>query len=352
MPLHIERENVQLYSQPPKLLDIIIPTYKRPQGAVVAGMSVLSQLKQYNIQNYINLTIWDDCTPDLNIDQISLALTQYAGLFRIGQNKSNKGMSRNICDLVEAAKSEFCTVLTDDDWFECGSLPEILEEIKQARSVSKIKSIQNPGAFFVPRYSYLDNGSLHCIECTPFQCDSIISKSPVNVIKYCRNAFILTGLFFRPSLVNFPFWRANQENAFFPLIYYASISISSDVKYLNRKWLHHTCDNLCHWEAWGSSDLQRNTRLHQDYLRALILVAHAYPAGGVADRLQHAKYLCQAFLNQLSTYGGPALNQLLVVFPLLRHSFLLACTYLVFLIRRLVLGLKLNLIHLLRNFCA
>lgn len=315
----------------------------------MAAISVLSQLNKFKIEDSVNLTIWDDCTPGLAIEQISSALFQYNGLFRIGQNKVNKGMSRNIYDLVKAAKSGFCTVLTDDDWFEPDTLPEVLDVIRSIQGASSSCCRNSIGAFFVPRYSYLDDGSLHCIECTPFPLDSVVAHSPSNTIRYCRNAFILTGLFFRPSLVDFSFWRENQENAFFPLLYYSSVSMLSDVKYLNRKWLHHTCLNLCHWEAWGRSDIQRNIRLHRDYMRALTLVGQKYPAASVTDRLRHAKYLSQAFAQQLSSYKGPILNQFFIVFSLSRNSPTLAFSYILFLLCRLVLVLKLILIFPVRR---
>lgn len=319
-----------LFASPPKLLDVVIPTYKRPKGAVLAALSVLTQLDKFRIKESVNLIVWDDCTPGLDIRQISSELVQYAGLFIIGQNKANKGMSRNICDLVEAAKSEFCSVLTDDDWFEPDSLPGVLDEIGRIKGGTSGFTEKPIGAFFVPRYSYLDDGSLLCIECAPFAHDGTITRSPNNVIKYCRNAFILTGLFFKPSLVDFCFWRSHQDNAFFPLLYYASVSIASDTRFLHAKWLHHTCDNLCHWDAWGSSKLQQNTRLHLDYLQVLILIAHKYPSLGVIDRLRHANYLRKAFLGQLYSYHGPAFTQFFIVSSLSSQSFVLVCSYLQF----------------------
>lgn len=331
--------------QTPKLLDVVIPTYKRPRGAVVAALSVLSQLDQHKIKESVNLIIWDDLTPGLNIRQISVELEQYAGLFVIGQNTANKGMSQNICDLVERSKSDFCTILTDDDWFEADSLPGVLDEIRAINGESSSGRKQRTGAFFVPRYSYLDDGSLHCIECAPFASDTYISQSPINVIRYCRNAFILTGLFFRPSLVDFSFWRTHQANAFFPLLYYASVSIVSDTRFLHRKWLHHTCLNLCHWDAWGSSELQRNARLHLDYLQALILVAHKYPPVGIMDRFRQAHNLRQAFLIQLSSYHGPALKQFFIVLSLSGQSAVLVCSYLHFLLFHRFFVFSKRLIH-------
>lgn len=317
----------------PKLLDIIIPTYKRPEAVVVAATSVLSQLKQYNLEDKINLTIWDDCSPDLNIDQISSPLSQYEGLYRIGQNNINKGMGRNIFDLVSAAKSEFCTILTDDDWFEPDSLPEILDEIKAFRSCSPSEHTATIGAFFVPRYSYLDDGSLHCVECKPFDHDSIIIPSSINVIRYCRISFILTGLFFRPSLVNYKLWQENQGNAFFPLIYYSSIATKFNIKYINRKWVHHTCLNPCHWESWGRSAHLQDARLLHDYLQALIIIAHTYPPIKFIDRYLHAKYLHCAIDAQLSSFRAPAQMQFEIVCALSRKSIVLLGSYMLFLLR-------------------
>lgn len=249
-------------------------------------------------------------------------------------------MSGNILDLVSLSKSPFCTILTDDDWLEEGALPEILEEISKILVFDNSKDSQIIGAFFVPRYSYLEDGTLHCVECRPFTCDSLISPSPCNVIKYSRNAFILTGLFFRPALVDFAFWEENKANSFFPLLYYSSIAISSDVKFLNRKWLHHTCLNLCHWEAWGESELQQNARLHSDYLQALVLIAQSYASRSMRDRLSCAKYLSQAFIEQLRAYGGPRLRQFMIVMSLTKHSPILFFAYLSITLARLIMPLR------------
>jgi hypothetical protein len=336
-------KNTYFYHAPAKQLDIIIPCFKRPQGAVVAATSVLRQIKQYDVADQVNLIIWDDSTPGLDIGYFAQSLSDFDGLFRLGQNNANKGMSGNIYDLVSSSKSTFCTILTDDDWLEDDSLPEILDEIGAITASDNLAHQLYIGAFFVPRYSYLEDGSLHCIECKPFACDSLIPPSPWNVMRYCRNAFILTGLFFRPALVNLSLWQTHKANSFFPLFYYSSIAISSHVKFLDRKWLHHTCLNLCHWEAWGETDLQRYSRLHSDYLRALVMIAHIYPSTTLRSRLACTKYLWQALVEQLRSYVGPRQRQFVIVLSVSRFSIIPILAFLSILFMRPVLALRARL---------
>ncbi|QNI83320.1 glycosyl transferase 2 family protein [Synechococcus sp. RS9907] len=309
-----------LYNLPSKSLDIIIPCFKRPHDAIVCAKSVLKQIKRYKLSHLVNVIIWDDSSPGFNPSYFVEALSVFNDLFYVGQNPANKGMSKNIFDLISSSKSVFCTILTDDDWLEDGSLLEILDEIDFISSSDDPARSLDIGAFFVPRYSYLEDGSLHCIECKPFDFDKLISSSPSNVIRYCRNAFILTGLFFRPALIDFSLWRTHIDNAFFPLFYYASISASNEVKFLDRKWFHHTCNNICHWESWGDTRFQQYSRLHSDYLKALLLIAHKYSPRNSPDSFRCIKYLWKASVHQLLSYEGPWHTQFLIVLSVSRLS--------------------------------
>ena len=327
-------QKVSSFNMHPKHLDIIIPCYKRPHDAVVAATSVLKQVKQYDLSRLVNLIIWDDASPGFDIDFFLDSLSVFNGLFFVGQNSSNMGMSRNIYNLVSSSKSAFCTILTDDDWLENYSLPKILNEINLLISSDHSSSSQRVGAFFVPRYSYLEDGSLHCIECKPFGFDNLISSSPSNVIRYCRNAFILTGLVFRPALVDFTLWHRHIDNAFFPLFYYASVASSSNIKFLYRKWFHHTCNNICHWESWGDTRLQQYSRLHSDYLTAIVLIAKKYSPESLFDCFRFTKYLFQASVEQLLSYPGPWQRQFLIVLSISRLSLIpLFSFFYIFLVR-------------------
>lgn len=324
----------------PRLLDVIIPTYKRPEGVLVAAFSVLGQIKRYHLGSFVGVTIWDDCSPDLDISSIDNALSEFKGLYRLGRNSFNHGMSLNIYSLVASVKSVFCTILTDDDWLEDGSLPDVLEEISKIQSISLADGKDSIGAFFIPRYSYLEDGSLHCIECRLSNYDELIHKGPINAIKYCKNAFILTGLFFRPSIIDFDFWLENHDNCFFPLLYYSSIAFSNKVCFLDRKWQHHTCLNICHWEAWGADELERRSRLHLDYLRALILISRKYPATSLVDRVLHALCLSQAFQREFACFNAPFCNHFLIALTLASQSIVLVFSYAFFFARRFISGLQ------------
>jgi len=318
------------------LLEIIIPTYKRPSDAVVAALSVLEQIILFGLSKEVHVVICDDCTPRLDNCFFAEQLEKYTSYMTILRNSSNKGMSANIFDLVASSTSTFCTILTDDDWVEPTAIAEIVNELESCHTEEDARCDLSTGAIFVPRYSYLDSGDLWCIACSPYAEDVTIHPTPENVIKYSCNAFILTGLIFRPGFVDPEIWRENLDNAFFPLLYYATIASKSQVKYLNRKWFHHTCLNLCHWEAWGATELQRSIRLHQDYLRALLILRKTYPpASGNFLKRQYYKNYRDAIVRLLASYKGPRWNQFLIVYSLANRSPRLIKAYLSFMVRKL-----------------
>ena len=246
-------------------------------------------------------------------------------------------MSANIYDLVMSSTSTFCTILTDDDWVEPTAIAEIVNILKSYHDEELARRDESIGAIFVPRYSYLDSGELHCVACSPFARDATIHPSPENVIKYSCNAFILTGLIFRPKLVDAASWLENIDNAFFPLLYYSSIASKSKIKFLNKKWFHHTCLNLCHWESWGASEFQRSLRLHHDYLKALLVLRMSYPpTKRSSQKTKYFLYYRDAIIAQLASYNGPIWNQFLIVFSLASHSPRLFNAYLIFMTRKLI----------------
>jgi glycosyltransferase involved in cell wall biosynthesis len=247
-------------------LEFLIPSYKRPHTVIQAVESVAKQIEELKLSERVKITIVDDCSPNLDVDEIINAIYAFSSFVSFKQNDVNKGMSLNIRDMVANSNADFCTILTDDDRLQPNSLEQI---IKTLDSLDELKNNNVVGSFFVPRYSYLEDLSLHCIVCNPFVKNTLITPSPTNSIKYLYNGFILTGLFFQPKLINFQLWDDNIENSFFPVIYFADLLLNYNCLYVNENWFIHTVLNECHWDSWGNTEQKRLSRLYKDYMQAI-----------------------------------------------------------------------------------
>jgi len=207
-------------------------------------------------------------------------------------------MSLNIFDMVASSTSEFCTILTDDDWLFSGALPEIIGYLDQFADGSDV------GGIFTPRYSYLEDGSLNCVVCQPFKTDNLLSPGPVNSLKYCHNGFILTGFIFRPSLMARAEWRENIHNSFFPVINFGAILRTHPILFVNRNWFQHTVLNICHWEAWGDGPMEQRRRLYADYMDAIAFMAQrsSRGAGSFLALLAIFVFEIDNYLSQILVY--------------------------------------------------
>lgn len=253
-----------------KNIEFLIPSYKRPQMLVRAIQSVTAQVKYFNLVDRISVTVVDDCTPNFRYDEIKNNITELPEIVSIKTNDYNKGMSLNIRDMVLQSSADFACILTDDDYLQPNSLIDIVDFIDKLNSYEEEKNIEI-GSFFVPRYSYLEDGSLHCIVCNPFKTDTLIHHGTINSIRYLHNGFILTGLFFKPKLINFDLWNDNIDNSFFPVLYFFDLLLKHDCFFVNRNWFVHTVLNECHWEAWGKTDYEKRIRLYTDYMKVITI---------------------------------------------------------------------------------
>jgi len=249
-----------------KTLEFLIPSYKRPHTVIEAVKSVALQVEKLQLSSRVKITIVDDCSPNINSSEMINNISAFSSFVTFKQNTVNKGMSLNIRDMVANSDADFCTILTDDDRLQPDSLKQIIETIDK---IDKNDSNSLISSFFVPRYSYLEDKSLNCIVCQPFEEDTLIKASPLNSIKNLHNGFILTGLFFRPKLINFNLWDDNIENSFFPVIYFADLLLNYDCLFINKNWFIHTVLNECHWDSWGKTEQARQARLYKDYMKAV-----------------------------------------------------------------------------------
>lgn len=278
------------------LIEFLIPGYKRPAGAATAAKSVVQQMLADGLEEKVGVRIVDDASPNQSAAAIISELGTSASHVRVEVNTCNKGMSLNIFDMVRTSASLFCTVLTDDDWLQPGSLRGIVDYIEGGCKMHE----RSLGGFFTPRYSYLEDGTLDCIVCRTFPRDTVIRGNPLNSVKYCHNGFILTGFVFRPENVNYPGWLANIDNSFFPVLYFGWILARHDVAFLDRNWFRHTVHNVCHWDAWGEDASMQRKRLYRDYMDAVTLLTDnaLKQAASVHERLKIRKAEVEAYLFQ------------------------------------------------------
>ena len=290
------------------LLEFLIPTYKRFDGALYASASILSEIIQYNLQSVVLVTVCDDASPEFDATQFASALNQLCNLcnrniaLNISVNSVNKGMSRNIYDMVRSSQARYCTIITDDDLLFKDALPSILATL--------LRLGKGFSGVFTPRYSYLSSGELYCIECNIARQEKAIVGSPSSTLYHCRNGFILTGFIFNPQHIDYDLWMDHIENAYFPVIYFASLLWKSALLYIPKKWFQHTVLNPCHWESWGADQSEQYLRLYRDYLDSLMITydfvaaQKLLPLESIKVRLILLFLLCREFA---STKYSPCL---------------------------------------------
>jgi Glycosyl transferase family 2 len=313
-------------TQQSKTLEFLIPSYKRPQSIVRSVLSVALQVEELNISDRVKITVVDDCSPNIDLAETIAAISPYSQFVSVKQNEINKGMSLNIRDMVAGSVADFCTILTDDDLLQKDSLKQIIETIDNLD-----KEQHTVGSFFVPRYSYLEDGTLHCIVCKPFSEDTIIAPGTLSSLRYLENGFILTGLFFNPEFINFKIWEEHIENSFFPVIYFADLLLNHESLFINKNWFVHVVNNECHWDSWGKTEQQRTLRLYNDYLKAVALSSKQALSreSGIVPNLTLLKQEFICYKRQMNT-SLPWLandNRNVEKSMLLRVSYLLAVVY-------------------------
>lgn len=252
------------------ILEFLIPAYKRPDQVLRAAESVIKQLPSTKTGS-IGIWINDDYSPEDPIprlrDLTDIVPRTYQHAIRISRNEENLGMSLNILHMVRNTKGLYWTVLTDDDYIEEDSLTEIAGTVSFANA-------NHLGLVFTPRYSYLENGALYCIECRYLKkYPAILRNGPINAIQHMKNAFILTGMICR-SDIDIRAWDINVENSFFPVINFGSALIRNSCLVVDQRWFHHTVMNKTHWETWGKDDKEQFRRLAYDFLRAQEIIFH------------------------------------------------------------------------------
>jgi len=251
-----------------KLLTICIPTYKRPDTLRRCIDSVVSQIEKYELSECVDIYVTNDASPDDTVGV--LHAYESLGYFHGVTREQNLGMNVNIkCMLSEVAKkSDYQLIITDDDYLQLDILGEIVEFLR-------VQQDENPGvhAIWTPRFSYTEDGELHCVVCNPFQDSSLVEPSAANAGKYMNNGFVLSGLILRAKRIDYEFWEQYSENAYFPMIFFGDLLFRGGAYFWNKNIVHHTVLNKCHWESWGRSNLLIELKKFSDFVNTYGVMA-------------------------------------------------------------------------------
>ncbi len=251
-----------------KLLSVCIPTYKRPDTLRRCIDSVVSQIQKYRLEEQVQIYVANDASPDetANLLETFRTLSFFSSISR----EQNRGMSANIKAMLEEASrlSKFQLIITDDDFLQ----PEIMGIVVSYLN-TMLTSNPDVALIWTPRFSYQENGDLHCVVCKVSEGDRLVPPSISAAGRYMFNGFILSGLIVDSRLIGFSFWNEYIENAFFPVIFTGELITRKPSMYWDMNVVHHTVLNQCHWEDWGRSEILINLRLFSDYLNAHRIVA-------------------------------------------------------------------------------
>lgn len=256
-------------------LTVLIPSYKRPEGLLRAIRSVNESYSLSERRIVLKVIAVDDASPGLEANWVRSEIESIAcdtnlhGIIHFSQNPANKGMSRNIFEMVEQTTSDFLTILTDDDLFHKHTLSR-LEEMLCEDSFDASSKI---GCYLFPRFSYLEDGSLHAIACRPFRKSRVIPGGPLSSARHGPLGFILTGTVFRRTSIDLKIWASNIDNGYFPVIFTGLSLLANPALYVDENLFHHTVLNETHWESWGATEVEQRIRLDRDYINAILVVS-------------------------------------------------------------------------------
>jgi glycosyltransferase involved in cell wall biosynthesis len=250
-----------------KLLTICIPTYKRPITLRRCIISVVEQIQRYGLEEQVQIYVTNDASPD-NTVQV-LEEFKLLNFYKHVTREKNLGMSANIkCMLEEALlESTFQLIITDDDYMQ----PDTLDSIAQYLADQLIANPDVP-LIWTPRYSYTEDGKLHCVVCKPFKEDTLIPPSIRNAGRYMFNGFVLSGLIVKANDIDFSLWNEHLENAYFPVIFSGDLISRKPSLFWDMNIVYHSVFNECHWERWGQSEAEITLRLFIDFVNAYAVI--------------------------------------------------------------------------------
>lgn len=111
------------------LLSIVIPTYNRPEKLARTIRLLLPQIQKFKVR----ILIIDNAS-EKNVDTKNFENELKCGLIKIKQNRTNVGLSANLCKCFEECETEWMWLLSDDDVPDALALDQILADIEKCDS--------------------------------------------------------------------------------------------------------------------------------------------------------------------------------------------------------------------------
>ena len=251
---------------PEKLISICIPSYKRIQSLYLSIDSAIRAI-DYSALKSIEIYVYEDCGMSyLEFYDLCVFYSSDARVKFFRQNE-NKGMSRNIYDLLGKCNSRYAFILTDDDVIEIDAIQTVVDALEKYQA----------GIIYGPRKSYLEDGSVYTVATNTFSRVVKIDSNPLSIGRTCANFFILSGLVVDVKSIDWNLWGDNIDNAFFPMIFGGSAMMARGCLFVPQSLVKHTVKNLCHWEQWGADVQSRELRLSLDFFAALARLRSTFP---------------------------------------------------------------------------
>lgn len=111
------------------ILSICIPTYNRASCLKDCLNSIVSQFKDNDVYEQIEVAISDNASTDDTLGVVKEFQEKFNNI-RYYRNIKNLGFDRNLLNAVEKSSGEYCLTIGDDDAFFPGSLSLIINKIK------------------------------------------------------------------------------------------------------------------------------------------------------------------------------------------------------------------------------
>lgn len=132
-------------SEPKPLLSLCIPTYNRAALLAEAMTSALSQLDAAHLP-LVEIVVSDNASPDCTENAVGGVQSAYPGArIHYFRQPENRGFDANIDAVLRQGVGEFLLPLSDDDVFQEGALPRLLDALQQSPPVDVLGL--NSGSF-------------------------------------------------------------------------------------------------------------------------------------------------------------------------------------------------------------
>jgi len=119
------------------MIDILIPTYNRSAELNKNIKLLIKEIKNFNLDKIVSLSISDNCSNDQTKTVVEEALKDEKSItFQFYRQEENIGLERNAIFLLEKSQSEYVIYLGDDDFLPEGYLKYLVNKIKSESNLT------------------------------------------------------------------------------------------------------------------------------------------------------------------------------------------------------------------------